>query len=216
MRRLSWNNITVQQFQDIHRLSNSRDLDDIARAECAITILYNKTEHEVENLTLAEFNRLAKESAFVLGGEGSIPGKPVRQMKIGKSRYSITYDPSKLRHRQYVELIHYGDKPIENMHLIMASIVQPVTWYGKKLKNNVDDHGEIATAMRQARLIDVYHCCVFFCKLFMNSMEHIKGYLAKEMAKAGMQGHQLMQLINSSQNIMAGSITHEKWQYLKV
>jgi hypothetical protein len=215
MRQLSWNNITVQQFQDIHRLSLSRDLDDIARAECAITILYDMTEHEVENLTISEFNTLAKESAFVLAGESEIPGKPVRRIKIGNLRYSITYDPTKLRHRQYVELMQYGNKPIENMHLIMASIVQPTTWYGKKLNNNVDDHGEVAADMLKARLIDVYHCSVFFCKLFVNSMESIKGYLSKEMEKEWMESQQLMQLINSSQDIMAGSITHEKWQYLK-
>lgn len=215
MKSLSWRNITVQQFQDIYRLSITRDLDDIAKAECAITILYDKTEHEVDNMTIAEFNKLAKECAFVLAGEGGIPGKPVRQIKIGKDRYSITYDPSKLRHRQYVELLQYGDKPIENMHLIMASIVEPVTWYGKKLKNNVNDHSTIAEDMRTARLMDVYHCCVFFCKLFVNSIQSLKGSLAKEMEKAGTPIHQLMQMTNISQNIMAGSITHEKWQLLK-
>lgn len=214
MKQLSWSNITVQQFQDIYRLSITRDLDDISKAECAITILYDKTEHEVDNMTIAEFNRLAKESAFVLAGESGIPGKPVRRIKIGKHRYAITYDPSKLRHRQYVELLQYGDKPIENMHLIMASIVQPVTWYGKKLKNSVDDHSAIAEDMRSARLVDIYHCCVFFCKLFVNSIQSIKDSLMKEATKEAIP-LQLIQLINSSQNIMAGSITHEKWQYLK-
>lgn len=215
MRQLAWKDITVQQFQGIYKLSISKDMEDIDRAHCAISIIYNMTEHEVDNLSLVEFNKLAKESAFVLGGEGDIPGKPVRKIKIGRRRYAIIYDPTKLRHRQYVELMQYGDKLIENMHLIMASVVQPVTWYGRKIKNNVDDHRAIAADMLNARLIDVYHCCVFFCKLYINLMQDIKDSLVPEMAREGMPIRQLIQLIENSQSIMAGSITLEKSQYSK-
>lgn len=213
MKQISWSDITVEQFQEVYQLSLSEDIDEVSRIERVITIMYGLTTQEVEGLIMPEFNQMARQCADIMAGV--IPGKPVREIKIGKRRYSIIYDPSKLRHRQYVELMQYGDKVIENMHLIMASLVQPVTWYGKRLKNNVDDHTSIADEMRNARFIDVYHCCVFFCKLYMNLMENIKDSLVKKMTKAGMPNHQLIQLINSSQSIMAGSIIQEKWPLLK-
>lgn len=213
MKQISWNDITVEQFQEIYQLSLSTDIEEMARIERIISILYGLTQQEIEDLNMVEFNQLAKHCTEIMTGQ--IPGKPVRKIKVGKHKYSIIYDPSKLVHRQYVELMQYGDQVIDNLHLIMASIVQPTTWYGKKLKNNVDDHSIIAADMRNARLVEVYHCCVFFCKLFINSIQDIKEYLAKEMAKGAMTNHQLMQLINISQSIMAGSITLEKWPFLK-
>lgn len=174
------------------------------KVERAIAILYDLTERQVEELSVSEFNGYAKESAFVLTPK--IPGKPVRQIKVGKRRYSIIYDPTKLRHRQYVEIIHFGDRPIENMHLIMASVVQPVTWYGKRLKNEAEDHPAIASDLLGARVIDVYHTCVFFCKLFANLISSIRVYLVTQMMMEGMRKEDAMMLVDSSRSAMDGFI----------
>jgi hypothetical protein len=214
MMKLSWSDITVQQFLDIHRLSLTQDLDEMEKVERIICILFDKTEQEVENLTMLEFRELASQCGFILTGQ--IPGKPVRQIKVGKKRYSITYDPTKLRHRQYVEILHFGDKPVENMHLIMASIVQPVTWYRRKLRNEAEDHPAIASDMLNARVIDVYHACVFFCNLYVSLMENIKDSLVLEMMRKGATKDQAMALLNCSQTAMAGFIQPAKWQHLKV
>lgn len=212
MKQLSWSDITVQQFIDIYRLSLSRDLDEMERVERVIAILFDKSEQEVENLTVAEFNTMARQCAFVMTPE--IPGKPVKQIKIGKRRYSIIYDPTKLRHRQYVEVIHFGDKPIEHMHLIMASVVQPVTWYGRRLKNEAEQHEAIASDLLNARVIDVYHSCVFFCKLYVNLIQHMRVSLVQEMMRKGVTRDQAILLVDNSWSAMAGFIAHEKPQHL--
>lgn len=214
MRQLSWPDITVQQFIDIYRLSLTPPIDEMERVERIICILYNMSEQEVEDLPMKEFSAIAKQVAFVMSGK--IPGKPVKQIKVGRQRYDIIYDPTKLRHRQYVELIHFGDKPVEQMHMIMASVVNPVNWYGRRLKNKAEDHQSIASDLLNARVIDVYHSCVFFCKLYVNLIQHIKAYLVVEMMEKGATKDQALTLVNSSQDAMAGFIAHEKWQLLKV
>src|SRR5688572_14215619 len=184
----SWQTLTVGQFLDLYRLSITPDLEDMTRLERAVAILYDKTEREVEEMTMGEFTSLSQKAAGFITDK--IPGKPVKTIQIGRQRYRIIYDPTKLKHRQYVELVHFGEKPVENMHLIMASIVQPVTWYGRRLPNNADDHPALASAMLQARVVDVYHAAVFFCKLYVNLIKAIRASLVLEMTQKGMTKEQ--------------------------
>lgn len=214
MKALSWNDITVQQFQDIYRLSLSQDLDEMTRLERVVCIMFDLTEQQVDLLSMTQFKELAAQCAFIMSGE--IPGKPMKQIKVGKNRYQIVYDPTKLRHRQYVEVLHFGEKPIENMHLAMASLVNPVTWYGKKLKNKGEDHLRIADDLLRARVIDVYHSCVFFCNLYVNLIEGIKAYLVADMMKQGARKDQAITLVNNLQSVTAGCITPERLQLLKI
>jgi hypothetical protein len=213
MKTLSWGTITVQQFQDIHRLSISPDLDEFDRVERAICILFDMTEQQVDDLPVTTFNALARQCTFALTDK--VPGKPVKSFRIGRNKYAITYDPTKLRHRQYVEVLTFGEKPIENMHFIMASLVQPVRW-GIRRKNEAKDHEAIATDMLNARLVDVYHSCVFFCKLWVSLMERIRASLVLQMMRAGMTKDTALELLNSSINAMAGFIQPGKWQNLNV
>lgn len=213
MKTLSWSNITVQQFQDIHRLSITPDIDDFDRVERAICILFDKTESQVDDLLVSEFEALARQCSFALTEQ--IPGKPEKKISAGGKQYAITYDPTRLRHRQYVELITYSEKPFDNMHLIMASLVQPVKW-GMRKKNRAEDHQVYATDMLNARLIDVYHSCVFFCKLWISLMERIRASLVVEMMKKGMTKETALELLNCSINGMAGFIQPGKWQNLNV
>lgn len=209
---MRWSDITVSQFQDIHRLSLDTDLDDMDKVTRSIAILFNKTENEVDNMAMYEFSNLAKQCNFLF--TDTIPGKPEKYISIGSKKYGIQYDPKKLTHRQYVEVIHFSEKPIENMHLIMASLVQPVR-FGLWRKNKASDHEKIAHDMLNARVIDVYHSCVFFCKLYANLIGVIRGSLVSEMMMKGLTKDQSESLVSHSQNAMDGFIQPEKWQLLK-
>lgn len=206
----SWNTLTVGQFLDIYRLSIDKSLDDMSKVERAICILYDITERQLDDLTVLQFTAYAKEAAQFITDK--IPGKPVKSMRVGKHRYAITYDPTKLRHRQYVEVVTFGEKPVENMHLIMASVVQPVNWLGFRKRNNAEDHLKIADDMLKARVVDVYHSCVFFCKLYMNLIENIRDFLVNELTTKGMKKNQAEETIQISINIMAGFTQQEKLQ----
>lgn len=203
---LSWQNITVQQFQDVYRLSENKNLDDMQRLEKVIAILFDKTEKQVEEMTIAEFTDYSKQCAFMLNTR-EIPGKPVKYIKINGRRYFIEHHPKKLmakmRHRQYVESIHFSDDMIGNIHYLMASLVQPVKWLFIKKKNTANKHEAIASDMLHARFIDVYHTSVFFCKLYRGSIAAIKDYLKDEMTKMNMNTEAMI-VQQALQNVMDG------------
>ena len=207
--KLSWDNITVQQFQDIYRLSLNTSLDEMDKLERVICILYNKTEKEVEELSMQEFKECAKECSFVLTDK--IPGKPVKYIKVGARKYGIQYAVHKLRHRQYVEILHFSEKPIENMHYIMASLVQPIK-FGIWKKNEAEMHETISLDMLNAKVVDVYHTCVFFCKLYVNLIKNIQGSLVVEMMSKGMTKTQAETVLNASATVMDGFIQHTNSQ----
>lgn len=215
-RRLQWKDINVQQFLDIYRLSITPDLDEMTRLERAVCILFDRTEKQLDEMSMGEFTNLSSQVAFVL--TEPIPGKASRVIKANGRRYWVIYSPSKLRHRQYVEVLHFGDKPVDNMHLILASIVNPVTWYGRKLKNQADQHEAIASDLLHARVQDVYHSAVFFCKLYVNLISNIRGFLEQEMLKQGKAEtkEEASQMITDLINAMVGFIPPKNFRILKV
>ncbi len=209
---LSWQNITVQQFQDVYRLSENKTLDDMQRLEKIIAILFDKTEKEVEEMSINEFSELSKQCAFMLNAK-TIPGKVVKYIKVNGRKYFIEHHPKKLmakmRHRQYVESIHFSEKMIDNIHYLMASLVQPVKFGFIKMRNTAKMHEAIADDMLQARFIDVYHTAVFFCKLYVGSIATIKDYLNAEMTKMNMSTEKII-IQQALQTVMDGFSQHSK------
>lgn len=204
-----WSDINLAQFQDIHRLSLDESLDEMTKRERLVSVLYNLSEKQVEELSLKEFNDLSRDCVFLQAE--IIPGKPQKYINIGKKKYGIVYDVRKLKHRQYVEILHFSEKPIENMHLIMASLVQPIKW-GFWKSNKTDDHEAIANDMLNAKLVDVYHSCVFFCNLYMGLIEVIKASLEAEMMEDGMNRKQAQETVHTSLQVMRGFTQHQKSQ----
>lgn len=211
---MEWKDITVGQFLDLYRLSITSSDDDITKAQRAICILYDKTEKEVDEMMLGEFNKLSADAARFLTRD--IPGKPVKQIRVGKNRYNIIYNPKKLRHRQYVEIVSFGDKPIENMHYIMASLVEPVNWLGMRRRNEASEHERISQDMLNAPVVHVYHSCVFFCNLYVNSMLRIQDYLVEQTMKQNPQikRTEVLRLLKLSTDVMAGFIPQKNLRTL--
>jgi hypothetical protein len=205
---MTWENITLQQFQDIHRLSLTANIDEIEKLSRVICILYNKTEAQVDEMSILGFNELAKDCKKFLSTD-TIPGKPVRSFRVGVKKYAINYRPTELKHRQYVEILHFSDKPVENMHNIMASLVTRVKW-GFKIRNKASNHEEIASDMLNAPLFAVYHSCVFFCKLYRDLIEHTRDFLIKEMMSKGATRNQATRLLTNSINAMDGFIQQSR------
>jgi hypothetical protein len=216
MKKLTWEDVTVQQFIDIQKLAREKNMDEMEMSEKAIAIMYDMTERQVEELPLHEFNSKSREIAFVLDKQ-KIEGKPRRVIQANGNKYAIEYDPSKLKHRQYVEIMTWsGASMHDNIYLIMASLVQPVNRIGRRLKNKAEEHPKIAEDMLQAKIVDVYHTCVFFCRLYINLMKDMRDSLVAQMVMQGATKEQAMVLYDTSLNAMAGFITPEKSQHSKV
>lgn len=215
MKKLTWDKITVQQYIDVDKLSDDKKIDSEEKVEKIIAILFNLTERDVEELPITTFNNYAKQIGELLIDK-KIPGKAVRYIKVNGRKYAIEYNPTKLMHRQYVELQFFQQGGvIQNLHLLMASIIRPVR-FGFKMKNDAKKHSVYAEDILNARFIDVYHTCVFFCNLFRNLIQHTKVSLAVKMMKMGATMEQSLKLLNASLDAMDGFIPLEKLQPLKV
>lgn len=218
---MTWDKITLGQFQDIYKLSKDKALDEFDKVSRIISIVYNFTEAQVDELPLTKFNELSRNCAFILKDE--IPGKAVRSFSVSGRKYAINYKPSTLKHRQYVEILHFANNSMDNMHNIMASLVQPVKWGMRKPNkvgyriqpNSADDHAKVADDMLNAPFTVVYHSCIFFCKLYKASIEHIQDYLIAEMMTKGMTEQKATRMLNYSISAMDGFITQKRWPDLK-
>lgn len=200
-----WNKITVQQFQQVYAISNS-EMDYTDKASNIISVLYNMTLSQVDDMQIGRFNELSRATADLVRTE-NIPGKAIRTIKAAGRKYFINYDTTAIKHGQYIDISGFGVKPIENMHLLMASVVQPINWYGKKIKRL---HHEIAGDLLQARVMDVYHSCVFFCKVYLRSMEVLKDSLIYQMIKMGLSQTEAQKAWANSLKFLDGCIPQKK------
>lgn len=205
----SWHDITVGQFIELNQLSDNKELDDFDKAEYAIAIIYGIARQQVQSMQLKEFNALAKSCKNLM--DSKIEGNPKKIIKGTNHKYFIEYDPHKLTQRQFVEIQFFSSNMMDNIHLILASIVNKIGKFGKKLQNKSEDHSDIANDLLGVPISDIYNSCVFFCKLYLNSLVHIRGYLIHKMMKEGATKEQAQALINSSINVTAGSITPKPW-----
>lgn len=211
----SWADITVGQFIDLQLLSKAKDVEPLEHAEQVVAVMYGLTDRQVEELPMQRFNELARECVSVMTSE--LTGKPKRVINGLKGKYKVIYDPRELKHRQFVEIQHFVDGGImENIHNIMASLVQPIGKLGFAKKNTAEMHPQISEDLLHASIADIYHSCVFFCKLYLNSLVHIQGYLIHQMMQKGATKEQATALTNGSINAMAGFITQKNWLILNV
>lgn len=183
---MKWSDITVSQFQEIYKLSTQPDIDDFDRTLKTICILYNKTETEVDEMQLSELLKLAEKCAFVNGE--SIPGRLPKRVKGHK----INYDPKALSLGKYTDLIAFSEKPIENMHLILATVIRKQPWYYKfrsisilkpfiKEYNPSEDLHRISEKLLSAKITQAFHANVFFCKVWNDSTGPILGFSKRGM-----------------------------------
>ncbi|WP_143822379.1 hypothetical protein [Mucilaginibacter pedocola] len=210
--KISWNSISVAQFQEIHAMAIAPEIDELSRLTRLICVVHNLTEQQVDELTVTQFNALANDCRFLLSAQ--IPGKPVKSFMVGTRKYSVNYTPSKLKHRQYVEISHFANDPIANLHYILASIVQPVKW-GFKQANKASRHQQIAQDMLNAPITVLYHTCIFFCKLYKSLIEAMRASLVAEMMEVGKSRKQAEELVTIFSAVMDGSIQPNKWPNLK-
>lgn len=206
----SWNTITVEQYQQIVSITQSKDTEE-EKVINVMSCLLDLTIRQIEDLTLQEFNKKAKEIAFVFSKE--IPGKPEKYIKANGKIYFINYRIEKQRFAQYVEQLRFSQEPMPNLHLLFASMVQPVKkvlFFKRVGKNDSNRHEEVSNDILKARFIDVYHTAVFFYRVFRGSIKLMKDYLKSELMEKGLKEKEADLLIMSSINAMDGFIT-PKW-----
>jgi hypothetical protein len=172
-----------------------------------ISILYNITENEVDNLSLMTYLKYKDSLSFL---RTEITGKPVRYIKVNKKRYRCVYDVRNMPSGRYIESKVFSKDFGNNLHKISASMVIPQkkNFFGFWVDDKWDasKHEEYALDLLEANFAEVYHSIVFFYQVYRNWMEVSKDYLIAKMMEAGMNHSEAKKEILSLLSILDGNI----------
>ena len=185
---MTWSDVTLWQYQQIENLLSKKDNDtELDLAVKTLAILTNRTEAQIDSLSIADLKEQLKGIDFVTTTKPD--PKPKDFIKIGNKRYRCIYDIKNMPYARYIETKYFGADITNNLHKIAASMVMPMklTWRGWKIaKYDASKHNEYAQDLLGAPFESVYGSVVFFCQVFADSIMNLKDYFKEEMIKSGM------------------------------
>jgi hypothetical protein len=177
-------NLTVGQYQQLYFIHKT-ETDELERSIRSIGVVTGKTQDEIEEMPVKDFNTLSREINKSLR-ELQLNPKPSNFLAVGRKLYQINYKISTLTAGQVIEVNHWlkGDV-IENMDKILASISVPIKryWWVKLPAKVRPAHEAIAEDIQGVSFAEAYGSVVFFCALFSSSIKAILPYLETEIAK---------------------------------
>lgn len=208
---MTWNDVTVFQYQQLMNIYVKDDVEDLETA--TLSILFNKTENEILSLTQKERLALLSKIDFI---HTPPTGKPQKRIKCKNGKvYKCVYDVRNIRAGRYVEAKHFAKEPDENIHRIAASMVVPMrkTWLGLRVdKYDASKHEEYANDLLNAPIPAVLGSVVFFCEVYRRWMQNSRDYLVKEMEKAGMTTSQAEEAYQILWTFTDGTIKQLWWR----
>lgn len=203
--------MTVEQFQQVYEVSEF-EINEWDKAIQMCMVFTGKTEAQVEAMNVWKFNRICKKinKAFKFE-EKKIP----KTVRVGARFYKINLNVTEMKARKYVEGIEFGKQMIKDLHKVMASIVEPCTWYGKPLGYDATKHEQYADDMLKIDFNVAFSCGVFFCKLFAASMKVSRPYLTQELMNKGITEIQAVKDLTDLQSVLDGLARASRLQNTK-
>jgi hypothetical protein len=184
---MNWKDVTVFQRQQLEAVKNKKDDTELDKAVKTLAILTNRTEAQIDSLSIKDLNKQLKEIDFIAKGDAK--PKAVDYIRVNGRQYRCIFDIRQLPYARYIESKFFGNDVLNNCHKIAASMVLPMkkTWRGWKVaKYDASKHEEYAQDLLEAPFESVYGSLVFFCQVFTDSIKSSKDYLISEMIKEGM------------------------------
>lgn len=160
--------MTVKKFQELYFIAQQKTDDPLTCLENEtkmISILKGMPIEKVDKLSIAKFNRIRKQihKSFEVLNERYMTSKPRKLVFVNGRIYRINYDVKQIAASKFVESLTYGNKTVDNLHKILATIAQPVNIFGKPYKRS---HEERANDMEKMDFEHAYHAAVFFYLLY--------------------------------------------------
>lgn len=180
---------------------------DLDLAVKTLAILTNRTEAQIDSLTIADLKEQLKTIDFVTSTKPE--PKPKDFIKVNGKQYRCIYDVRNMPYARYIETKYFGSDITNNLHKIAASMVMPMkkTWRGWKVaKYDASKHDDYAQDLLGAPFESVYGSVVFFCQVFADSITNLKDYFKMELTKAGMEKEQAEKTVQDLCDSMAGFI----------
>jgi hypothetical protein len=213
---MNWQNVTVQQFQELDDLrQESATLDPAFVVMRMVEIFYNMSPSEVDSLTVPELNDKAAALSFL----SDMPDFPAsRHVVVNGRRYRFVYDVRQIHAARNLEVKQYSSGGfINNIHKMAASMVIPQKrnrmglW--RDAKYNAAHHEQYSADLRQAPITAIYGSALFFCNLFKELIPLIADYLVSTLPME--MREEAKRLLVASSQISDGSIAPSQLQTLK-
>jgi hypothetical protein len=164
---MTWKDITVFQWQQLTDLQAKLDqLDEVDLTVKAAAIITNKTEKQIQSISLLESKQLAAKLSFL---NTEIPINRVDYIDANGTRYKVNYDVRRMDAARYIEAKHFASDFAGNIHRIAACMVTPMkrTVFGyEPVPFDASRHEDYANDLLMARITDVMGSTVFFYHVF--------------------------------------------------
>lgn len=213
---MNWKDVTVWQWQQLQTIAKKNDDTELDKAVKTLAILTNRTESQIDSLSIGELNKELKNISWI-GKEEAKP-KPVDFIKVNGKRYCCIYDVRQIPFARYIESKFFSDDVVLNLHKIMASMVRPMkrTWRGWKVaKYDASKHEDYAQDLLSAPFEAVYGSVVFFCQVFSDSIKSSKDFMILDLMKNGMTQEEAEMMMGVLCEAMAGFIRLQSLQNMK-
>lgn len=177
----SWDDVTIDQFQEISGLTT----EDTDRTIDVISILIDEDPEIVRMFDLNTFSQLIG----LLGWTNSMPNDAVYKtiLSVEGEEYGMISKLTSLSIGEWIDLEHYVKSPIENIHFIMSILYRPLITAFNDRDRLIEEY-DTDKMMRQAsifkshvKITDVYGALVFFSiiekeyiKIMQRSLEDLQ------------------------------------------
>jgi len=209
---MTWNDITVREWQQYIKLANDLKepslVQQIEFNEKIVALFFDLPLSYVENLNDQDFKDRLKELDFL--SEPIKEVKPKKRIKVNGNYYRIKYDVRKHNQRKQIAMFSsagdvisvksFAAKFEDNIGKIMATMVVPqrkiLGFYFDK-KTRPEDHSRISEEILDAKFIDVYSACIFFCRLLEKLIQTTLHYLIERKELTMETKRKLTHLLNT-------------------
>lgn len=209
--------ISIGKFQELYSIS-LMELDELDKSSLLVQCLTNKSEVEVNRMSIKKFNKLCKDitSAFERFSSNIDNLKPKNYVRVNGNWYFLNYDLAKppMNAGRYVEVATFSGDIVGNLHKIMATMANPMHWTIKGLKLDKGDinHQKVANDMLKMDFSVAYHAAVFFYAVFTKSIQNSRTYFLSITEEK----NQMEEVLTNLAVLMDGSITAKWYQNLKI
>jgi hypothetical protein len=205
--------MTIKQFQELYFITQSKEID-IDKSIKLVGVINKMTPDKVELMSVKRFNKECRKvnRHFEIFNKNMLNTTPKKFIWVNGRCYRIIYEASKANAGRYVEVMTFGKDIINNLHKVMASIVEPVNWRGKPYERR---HESIALDMEDVDFKAAYHAAVFFYTHYSVSMQLIQPYLIQELTAKGMSREKAQETLNGFTQTLDGFTMPEWSQNLK-
>lgn len=176
----NWGDITIGVFQKLHNAQNGVYDFGFEREIAVLSVLSDYTVEELEAMPKDQVLKVAQETRFV--NEPLTESFNVK-FRIGRRRFRIIVEANKISAEQFILLNRYTANEansIENLHYILATLTEEVTWMGKRLKYDHDFEGKAKLFQDKLSIEMAFAPSVFFCEVYKSWLTATETYLAKK------------------------------------